>query len=604
MGNKRHEHGWLRRGATAFSATALAAGLLTAGLLAGIAGPAFAGTGSATCTFNGTSYGPTAAVTGVTAGESIAVSCTGVPASTTLAVVEASPLGGVITPSSDAENEADVAAAVLATSSSTGDYSATFTVPTTFSATDPNAACPPTQAQINAGLVDCALAIATTSGVPYYEQLIQYKSQDVTPAAPDVALSPTTATTGDSVAVSEPSSPTGYFWGDALSSSTIPASNILVGGVAASAGSLTVAPASYAYDSTTPADSVLTPPEVSGSFTVPSGVTAGTAAVDIFESNVTPDAGNSTSSSFSNDVEATSSLTQLGTAAITVSPASGGIGTVVTVSGTNWDPQGGKVSVAFTTASSGGTVSSTSATVGSDGSFSASLSVTSGDAVGSNPITATQTSKDGSTLTAKASFTVTAISSTCTIGGTTGTNTCSVEQIISDTVTGTTLTITEEKTGTNPSATAVTLSPITLGSEVNADATGHMNTLQVSDNRGTLAGWEVTGLMETDFTNSTPVGNASDNVIPASNLAWTPAVSLITGASSAGGPSGVLSEVTAGPRSALSTTTPALLCEAAAGGGGGGFNCSAGLSLTVPPYVAAGAYSATLKLTVVGTGPS
>lgn len=35
-------------------------------------------------------------------------------------------------------------------------------------------------------------------------------------------------------------------------------------------------------------------------------------------------------------------------------------------------------------------------------------------------------------------------------------------------------------------------------------------------------------------------------------------------------------------------------------GGGGGFVCSAGLSLAVPPYVAAGTYSATLNLVVIG----
>jgi hypothetical protein len=72
------------------------------------------------------------------------------------------------------------------------------------------------------------------------------------------------------------------------------------------------------------------------------------------------------------------------------------------------------------------------------------------------------------------------------------------------------------------------------------------------------------------------------------------------------GPSGLLDEVQAGGinnlGSALGTdadspTEPAqVLCMAPAGGGGGSFNCTATLSLAVPPYVAAGQYTTTMDL--------
>jgi hypothetical protein len=43
-----------------------------------------------------------------------------------------------------------------------------------------------------------------------------------------------------------------------------------------------------------------------------------------------------------------------------------------------------------------------------------------------------------------------------------------------------------------------------------------------------------------------------------------------------------------------------VLCEAPTGGGGGEFTCGAYLSLAVPPYVAAGTYTATMDIIVTG----
>ena len=65
---------------------------------------------------------------------------------------------------------------------------ATFAVPATFTAAgDSNSVCPPTQAQINAGLFGCAVAVANSSEAEIAggEYLLQYASQTTTPAAPD-----------------------------------------------------------------------------------------------------------------------------------------------------------------------------------------------------------------------------------------------------------------------------------------------------------------------------------------------------------------------------------------------------------------------------------
>jgi hypothetical protein len=260
-----------------------------------------------------------------------------------------------------------------------------------------------------------------------------------------------------------------------------------------------------------------------------------------------------------------------------------------------------------------------------------------------------------------------------------------VQQGIGQVVTGTNLTVTEYAAtsgigapGQNPSAILVNLSPVTLGPGVFQAGQGMLNTVEVNDSRGSLSGWTVTGILESDFIGPS-IGN--DNVIPADYLTWNPSVSLTfpgdlaagvvpygtvsppvygpdacaagshaTGtntniicptvndnagsanpagvtnntvapenhatdplwpASPAEGPSGLLYEVEAGPIANLGTTNtsapdygtqPAqVLCEAPTGGGGGAFNCDASLSLAVPPYVAAGSYTATMDILTTAT---
>ena len=169
--------------------------------------------------------------------------------------------------------------------------------------------------------------------------------------------------------------------------------------------------------------------------------------------------------------------------------------------------------------------------------------------------------------------------------------------VLSQVVQAGVLTVQDIPTGSNPSQSSVTLSPVTLGSLQGpgpggpqfAQATGTLDMVGVSDNRGTEPGWSVTGQLESDFANASPAGPADENVIPADFLTWQPSPVVPS-------PGADLSGVSAGPGATLSTTTPTVLCAASPGSGGGSYGCQATLSLAVPPYVAAGHYSATLLL--------
>jgi hypothetical protein len=274
----------------------------------------------------------------------------------------------------------------------------------------------------------------------------------------------------------------------------------------------------------------------------------------------------------------------------------------VSISGTNFDPQGGAVTVAFSTASTGHTADSTTATVGPSGSFTASLKVSANDATGANPINATQTAKSGATLTAQAAFTVLTTTANCsTPGGAPG---CSIQQILSQAVNGDpvlALNISEN----NNTVPTVTMTPITLNGFFQTSS-GALSQVQLIDARGTLPGWSLTAQFNSDTfgctpasgTGSCPGAHAIDNTIPATNfVATNPTVScaLATPATC------VLSEVTE-PTANEHVSGPAgsavSLGSAAAGGGGGSFDANSSVTLSVPPYIAAGVYTDTLNVNV------
>ncbi len=95
---------------------------------------------------------------------------------------------------------------------------ATFAVPATFTASDANAKCPPTQDQINAGIFGCAVAVANSSEAEIAggEYLLQYASQTTAPASPTIAAQPTSGSANSLIDVTDAPGATGYWWGDAI----------------------------------------------------------------------------------------------------------------------------------------------------------------------------------------------------------------------------------------------------------------------------------------------------------------------------------------------------------------------------------------------------
>ena len=95
---------------------------------------------------------------------------------------------------------------------------ATFAVPATFAASDGHADCPPSQAQINAGVYGCALAVATAAQalVPGGEYLLTYASETTPPNAPSIAATAATGPPGGTITVSDAIGSNGFWWGNAV----------------------------------------------------------------------------------------------------------------------------------------------------------------------------------------------------------------------------------------------------------------------------------------------------------------------------------------------------------------------------------------------------
>jgi hypothetical protein len=97
---------------------------------------------------------------------------------------------------------------------------ATFTIPTAFAASDSQAACPPTQTQINEGLFGCDIAVASAqlTGIAGAEYLLTYATQATPPNAPTIAAAPS-GVPGSTIKVSDASGNTGYWWANAIQQS-------------------------------------------------------------------------------------------------------------------------------------------------------------------------------------------------------------------------------------------------------------------------------------------------------------------------------------------------------------------------------------------------
>jgi hypothetical protein len=603
--------------------------VLLAGSLWGAVGPAGATPvppAAGSCAYTDGTQVTGSVLTGVNPGDVISVTCTGLPTNvdgsgspvaTPSTMSEASPLASTVSPSNLAPDETDTSAATTGTIDTAGTLTQVFTVPagtggtSGFVATDPNATCPPTQAQVDDGLVACTLNVSNSSTGAILDQVVLVYAGQPTPAPPTLVVAPSAGAVGDTMTVTDAPSATGYWWGGGGKPATIPASAILLGTATPTSSSVSVSAPSYAV----PLDAsnnpewtlaILFPPKLSGSFELPSGLTTGTVPISMFETDQLPApfTGNSTNASFPNDLSASSSFTAIDTSQATMSaqPTSGGAGTAVVLSGANWDPQGGPMTVEFSQTgglpfNEIGTDKLTSVSVQANGAFSAVFVVGVSETNGlTGPdtayVVATQTAIGGGVLSASTPFT---LEPGCEVPA--GQTTCSTLMTLSVQVQGSVLGITEVQTGTNPSATQV-MFPATILDGLDQIANGTLNSVQVFDNRGTLSGWSVTGQLQSDFTNTPMVGtNIADNTIPANELVWTPSVSLV------GPDSGNLADVRVGATAALNNTSgPAqTLCSAPSGGGGGSYTCGASLALTIPAYVAAGTYSAVLTVLLTGT---
>jgi hypothetical protein len=315
MSHRSHCRGSvLRRARAVTGALALGAGLFagTAFLAASPASAIPIPPSTSSCTYNGSAVG---FVASNTAGTPVTVDCTGLPANTLLIVAQTSPLAGVISPTSAATQEADLTTGMAVTTSATGTLDVTITATATggspgFSALDKKAVCPPTQAQVNAGLTNCVVTVAdlaTTTGLNFGNVI--YGTQPK-PHSPTVALSPRQVTAGQTVNVSDKAGacPTPVtaksrcWWGAALTGSPNPAAGVpgpvsLVHG-APIANTLSVTSPIYCFKNATAAAcsghavGTLIGPHLSGTVTLPSKISNGRHTVNVLEPNTTPDPGN------------------------------------------------------------------------------------------------------------------------------------------------------------------------------------------------------------------------------------------------------------------------------------------------------------------------
>ena len=315
MSHRSHCHGSvLRRACAAAGALGLGAGLLggTAILAATPASAIPIPPSTSSCTYNGSPIGFAASNT---AGTPVTVNCTGLPPKTLLIVAQTSPLAGVISPASSAVREADLATGVAVTTSATGTLSATITVTATggtpgFSALDKKAVCPPTQAQVNAGLTNCVVTVAnlaTTTGLNFGN--IIYGTQP-RPHRPTLALKPShIGENGKLVAASDRAGacPTPVrarsrcWWGAALTGAPnaaagVPGFIVTIDGTPAT-NTLAASPAVYCAKGATAAActglavGTLIGPHLSGTVSVPP-LDEGFRNVAALEPNTTPDPGN------------------------------------------------------------------------------------------------------------------------------------------------------------------------------------------------------------------------------------------------------------------------------------------------------------------------
>jgi hypothetical protein len=314
------------------------------------------------CTFNGNP--PNGLITGVVAGSTmVLVHCINGSPSESFVITTASPLAGFVTPAGIANQTPLLMGGITSfNADSTGTLDQNYTVPMAQQGSDPDAKCPPSQAQEDVGLLNCALAVADLASQNNFgDSLLAYATGQLTPDNPNLVVSPTSGNPNDSITVTPcnfsvtPHTGSCNYWGQ-TAVTPIPAANVSIGGVAASTASLSVTAPVYT-ENNTHNGGTLTGGSLSGTFSVPGAAPSGSQTLAIDEPNGSFDAGNGPG----NTVEGSTSFTVNGVTPVptvtsvspTAGPAAGG--TSVTITGTNLSGAD-TVSFGSTVVSSGFTV--------------------------------------------------------------------------------------------------------------------------------------------------------------------------------------------------------------------------------------------------------
>ncbi|MGW0940325.1 hypothetical protein [Streptomyces sp. NPDC002666] len=266
--------------------------------------------------------------------------------------------------------------------------------------------------------------------------------------------------------------------------------------------------------------------------------------------------------------EATAPLTVKAVAAgnreIELSADSGPVGSVITVSGRNYNPDRWINVIGLD--ASGTTLDDSAVYVksGADGTFAVEFTVI------SDAVAAVQADEGNDPATVRT------VPFTVTTGGGGGGSTA--EQQLSTQVRAGTLSMTQD-------GDTVAFGETVLGADSGVQR-AHLNRVEVQDARGVNSGWSLTATL-TGFT------SADGSTIPAGAVRWAPACTAQDG--SVGAP-------VAGSPAVLGSEA-ASLCRMNPDGSrpftGGKFDAEAGLALTVPEFTRPGDYSATLTLTLL-----
>jgi hypothetical protein len=570
------------------AAAAVVLGASVAGAV--VAASAHAALPAPRCRFDG--LAPGATLERAAPGAEVEVRCADLVPGSAYALALASPLYAVAVAPDLPSREVDLETALegdgVGRSAPDGMLVLRFLVPPVFAALDPAASCPPSAAQLDAGLTSCSLSLfSLPRGVTGLRGsaplLLPVVGQGVflpspgEPAAPTLVLSTGDAVPGGTVAVHDVELSAARWWGETLrlpgepvSPWAVPPADIDVGLHPVASSFVRISPARWD-------GSTLVPPLLSGSFVVPR-VAPGPYAVTMFEPDATPVAGNATGDLRAGELTATSPvpLQVLAHPVVLLDPPSGPPGTVVSVSGYGFDPTADRAVVAF---ANGVPASWTVGEVLPDGSLQATLVYGAGDAGGDNPVVVQELAPPSDPLPPAASR-----ASTLFVGpvspALTCAATCTLAQVVTVRVLGN---LREALTFARAAAVVRFVAPPGGGT-----ASATLGPVTVLDARGDLVGWTAVVVPSGALV---PLGRGRPLPL---RIDWVPAVTTGPLAS----PTAKLLEIAGGSSGPLAPGAPAPLCYAGTSGAGS-TTCSAALDLSYPASgPLSSAYETTLTVIV------